>query len=97
MTGFVEDKMIIKSRTELRNKYNDIAKLAYERQEPIYITRNGKRDLVLMSIEAFERREAMLDLHEKLLTAEQQRLSGELTISLDNAYKKIKDKINEKT
>lgn len=89
--------MIIKSRTELRNKYNDIAKLAYERQEPIYITRNGKRDLVLMSIEAFERREAMLDLHEKLLTAEQQRLSGELTISLDNAYKKIKDKINEKT
>ncbi|MBM3708233.1 MAG: type II toxin-antitoxin system Phd/YefM family antitoxin [Actinobacteria bacterium] len=88
--------MIIKSCTELRNKYNDIAKLAYERQEPIYITRNGKRDLVIMSIEAFERREAMLDLHEKLLTAEQQQLSGELTISLDNAYKKIKDKINEK-
>jgi len=89
--------MIIKSFTELRNKYNDIASLAYERQEPIYITRNGKRDLVIMSIEAFERREAMLDLHEKLLTTEQQQLSGESTISLDNAYKRIKDKINEKT
>jgi len=89
--------MIIKSCTELRNKYNDIAKLAHQIQEPVYISRNGRRDLVLMSIEAFERREAMLDLHEKLLTAEQQRLSGELTISLDNAYKKIKDKINEKT
>jgi len=88
--------MIIKSCTELRNKYNDIAKLAYERQEPIYITRNGKRDLVIMSIEAFESRETMLDLREKLLFAEQQRLSGESTISLDNAYKKIKDKINEK-
>jgi prevent-host-death family protein len=88
--------MIIKSCTELRYKYNDIARLAYERQEPIYITRNNKRDLVIMSIEAFERREAMLDLREKLLTAEQQRLSGESTISLDNAYKKIKDKINEK-
>ena len=48
-----------------------------------------------MIIEAFERREAMLDLHEKLLTAEQQ-LSGESVITLDNAYKKIKDKINEK-
>ena len=47
-------------------------------------------------IEAFERREAILDLHEKLFTAEQQRLSGESTISLDNAFKKIKDKINEK-
>lgn len=88
--------MIIKSCTELRNKYNDIAKLAYKRQEPIYIIRNGKIDLFIMSIEAFERREAILDLHEKLLTAEQQRLYGESTISLDNAYKKIKDKINEK-
>jgi len=88
--------MIIKSCTELRNKYNDIVKLACERQEPIYITRNDRRDLVIMSIEAFERRESMLDLHEKLLNAEQQRLSGESTISLDNAYKKIKDKINEK-
>ena len=89
--------MIIKSCTELRNKYNDIASLAHQIQEPVYITRNNRRDLVIMSIEAFERREAMLDLHEKLLTEEQQLLSGESTISLDNAYKKLKDKINEKT
>ena len=49
-----------------------------------------------MSIEAFERREAMLDLREKLLFAEQQRLSGEPTISLDKANKLLKDKINGK-
>ena len=88
--------MIIKSYSELRNKYNAITKLAHQIQEPVYITRNGKRDLVIMSIEAFERPEAMLDLCEKLLFAEQQRLSGEPTISLDKAHKKIKDKINEK-
>ena len=88
--------MIIKSDTELSNKYNAITKLAHERQEPVYITRNGERDLVIMSVEAFECREAMFDLCEKLFLAEQQRLSGESTFSLDSAYKKLKDKINEK-
>ena len=49
-----------------------------------------------MSIEAFERREAMIDLKEKLLVAEEQRLSGEKTTSLDSAYQRIKEKIDDK-
>lgn len=86
--------MIIKASASLRNDYTSISNMAKETKEPIYITKNGEGDLVLMSIEAFERREQLLQLRARVLQAEQERLDGAETVSLSEAGARLKDRIN---
>lgn len=44
----------IKSSAELRNNYNEISTFCHTYPEPVFITKNGKGDLAVMSIEAYE-------------------------------------------
>jgi len=87
--------MIIKASAALRNDYTTISNLAKETKEPIYITKNGEGDMVLMSIDAFEKREQVLELRSKVLQAEQERLSGAKTMSVSEARKALRERLNE--
>ncbi len=87
--------MLIKASAALRNDYASISALAKETKEPIYITKNGEGDLVLMSIDAFEKREQMLQLRARVLQAEQERIDGEPTISASEARKRLRERASE--
>ena len=87
--------MIIKASTALRNDYAGISNLAKETNEPIYITKNGDGDLVVMNIEAFEKREQMLELREKVLKAEQECIEGQPTMSVAEARRRLRERANE--
>ncbi len=86
--------MVIKPSTSLRNDYNDISSFCKNTNEPVFLTKNGEGDLVVMSIESYSFREEMLDLREKLLEAETQRLGGVKTYSVAEASKHLKELIN---
>ena len=81
--------MIIKPSTALRNDYGRISDLAHEEAEPIYITKNGEGDLVVMSIEAFEQREEALKLRAKLEAADTARLTGAPSYTLEESRKRL--------
>lgn len=53
--------MIIKPSSSLCNDYPAFSKMAHDTSEPIYITKDGEGDLVLLSIEAFENREKAIE------------------------------------
>ncbi len=84
--------MIIKASAALRNDYTTISNMAKETKEPIYITKNGEGDLVLMSIDAFEKREQILQLRAKVLQAEQERLDGAELISVSEARRRLRER-----
>ena len=44
----------IRSSADLRNQYNEISTFCHDYAEPVFITKNGKGDLAVMSIEAYE-------------------------------------------
>ena len=84
--------VIIKASAALRNDYTSISNMAKETKEPIYITKNGEGDLVLMSIDAFEKREQALELRAKIMQAEEERLSGAKTRSISEARKELRER-----
>ena len=62
--------MNIKPSAAIRKNYNQISDLCRKTGEPVYLTKNGEGDLVVMDVESFARRESLLKLKEKLLQSE---------------------------
>jgi len=84
----------IRPLTDLRNNTTDIAELAHSEREPVFITKNGYADLVVMSMETYEERLALLELYEKLAHSQAQVESGQPLKKLDEVFAKYGVKVN---
>lgn len=73
---------------ELRNT-TEISRLCHEKNEPIFITKNGYGDMVVMSIETYERDMARLDLLNKIAEGEEDIRSGDI-VEAESAFKALR-------
>jgi len=87
--------MQIKPSASIRQNYNEIAALCKSSGEPVYLTKNGEGDLVVMDIGTFARREKMLKLREELLAVEEDRLAGRVGTTPDELDSYLESIIDE--
>ncbi|RCX15453.1 antitoxin Phd_YefM of type II toxin-antitoxin system [Anaerobacterium chartisolvens] len=84
---------IIKSSSELRKNYNSIADICRKTKTPVFLTRNGVGDTVIMDMETFNRREENLLAAEHLLATERSRLLGTGGYTVDEFEKNMREAI----
>ena len=79
----------IRPSSDLRNKYSEISEFCHEYDEPVYITKNGKGDLAVLSIEAYERLIGKFELRKLLLEADEDVKAGKVK-PVDEAFDQIR-------
>jgi prevent-host-death family protein len=62
----------IRPVSDLRNNFADISKTVHETQQPVFLTKNGFGDMVVMSMEAFEKLQFESEVYIKLQEAERE-------------------------
>lgn len=86
---------IIKPISDLRNKSKQISDLVHRSEEPVFITRNGEGDMVVMSLPQYSRLQLKLSLFNKLAVAEGQRARGDRGRQLHQVMKDLRKRIRE--
>lgn len=87
---------IIKPSAAIRQNYNEISDLCKKTGEPVYLTKNGEGDLVVMDIASFDQKMKRLELREQLLEIAEQRKSGAIGIPAKEVSERLRERIREK-
>ena len=68
----------------------EISAMCHQSNDPVFITKNGYGDMVIMSMEAYERAFFMLDVQQKLMEAKDDVAAGR-TLDAESALQKVKE------
>jgi len=84
---------VIKPISDLRNKANQISLLAHTADEPIFITKNGEGDMVVMSLTYYAKLQKKLELLNKLSIAQIHHAAGDAGRPLNQVVRVIRKRL----
>ncbi len=84
---------LIRPISDLRNRAMEISRLCHSENQPVFITKNGIGDLVVMSQAHYERLQNMLELYQKLGEAEALDAAGKRGIKHEKMMEKLRRKV----
>ena len=84
---------LIRPISDLRNRSSEISELCHSEDQPVFITKKGKGDLVVMSQAHYERLHSLLELYQKLGEAEALDAVGEQGLTHGEVIQRLKANI----
>ena len=85
---------MIRPISDLRNNANEISDFCHQTREPVFITRNGSGDIVVLSTEEYERQSALLELYGKLAVAEQEIADGAKGEDFQTSARQLRERVH---
>lgn len=82
------------SSADLRNNYAEITRQCHETGEPVFVTKNGKGDIAILSMETYDRLVGVAQARERILLGLEQAEEGK-TVPADEVLAKLRARLDE--
>jgi prevent-host-death family protein len=86
----------IRPVSDLRNKFADISRIVHETSEPVFLTKNGYGDMVVMSFQAYEKLQFESEIYFKLKEAELQAKQTNQRFSHKEVFDSLRQAMQQK-
>ena len=86
--------MTIRPISKCQSNFNEVAELCRSEREPVFITKNGYEDLVLIRAQDYERGIARLELYDKLAAAQRQIDTGMPVVAHNELFQELRERLN---
>jgi len=84
---------MIRPVSDLRNNFAEISKIVHETAQPVFLTKNGYGDMVVLSMEAFQNMQFESEVYFKLLEAEREAAHTNKRYSSKEVLKAMKEAV----